>query len=48
LAKVVAAQMSEMDVRRLDELVSEGRYSSRSDAIRSIVRRCIEKPADNA
>jgi len=39
--RVITTQISEKEAQKIDRLVSEGYYCSRSDAIRTFVRNSI-------
>jgi len=41
--RTITANVSEMEVNFIDELVNEGYYCSRSDAVRAFIRHCINK-----
>ncbi len=38
----IAARLDDDDVKRLDELVAEGKFSSRAEAVRVAVQRLLE------
>lgn len=45
--RIITAQISEKEFESINDLVNEGYYCSRSDAIRAFVRKSIEESRNN-